>query len=197
MPDGKPKVTQEMRRAFLALTPEPRTRSDMMAEAAAEERARQQTALVDHFAQELGLDGTDLEVRARILNAARGWYGESETVTFRRLARTAQRTHDPVVYYMRQGGLVKIGTTASIAQRMEQIQPQGVMALEFGDRTREAERHQQFGHLHDHTEWFRLADDLGAHIADLREQFQVVTGLTVESWLEERLPPRRRRKFSA
>lgn len=194
MVQARPHPDQEARvREILRLYPDP---PHPLAEAYAAEKVRKDAAAVDHFARELGLDHTDPAMRERILRAVRGWYGLDKVLAEQRMRYAAKRHHDPVVYYMRMGGLVKIGTTASIVQRYETIQPQGVMAIEFGSYELEAERHRQFGHLHDHGEWFRLADDLGVHIADLREHF-AEAGTTVEEWLAQRLPPRRRRTFSA
>lgn len=100
-------------------------------------------------------------------------------------------THAPVVYYMRMDRLVKIGTSSDLRTRVAAVMAQGVMAVEWGDRELERERHNQFVDLHSHLEWFRLASPLVDHIADLRERFETDHGVTVEQWLAERRVPNR------
>ena len=94
--------------------------------------------------------------------------------------------HEPVVYYMRMGNLVKIGTSTNIRSRFETIGPQGVVAVELGDRVVERQRHNQFVASHSHREWFFLAEDIGRHIAELRATWQSSTGKSTEAWLAER-----------
>lgn len=93
------------------------------------------------------------------------------------------RRHRPVVYYMRLATLVKIGTSGNIRARLDAINPQGVMAVEWGDRRLEHARHQQFAAHHYHGEWFTFATEIGAHIATVRETFEATTGQTTERWL--------------
>lgn len=97
--------------------------------------------------------------------------------------RTSRYRHDPVVYYMRLGDLVKIGWSSNVNARREAIGPQGVMALEFGTKTLERERHKQFIHCHEHGEWFKLDEQLAAWIVDRRAAFEAVAGMTVERWM--------------
>lgn len=92
--------------------------------------------------------------------------------------------HDPVVYYIRFGEHVKIGTSTDVVARSGAVPCQGVMAVEWGNRTLEAERHQQFVDQHSHREWFRLDAVLGAHIAEVRERFELSAGCTTEAWLQ-------------
>jgi hypothetical protein len=93
------------------------------------------------------------------------------------------RIHMPIVYYMRMDRLVKIGTTTNLALRVETIGPQGVLAVEDGDRQVESQRHQQFVASHSHREWFHISAELGQHIGDLREAWEARYGQTVEEWL--------------
>jgi hypothetical protein len=102
------------------------------------------------------------------------------------------RLHDPIVYYMRMSDLVKIGTSSHIAARLATINPQGVMAIEFGGYDVEARRHQQFAEHRAHGEWFHLCEEIGTHIAAVRERFRDAAGCTVEEWLAPRLPRRNR-----
>ncbi|MBW8764603.1 MAG: GIY-YIG nuclease family protein [Microbacterium sp.] len=62
-----------------------------------------------------------------------------------------------VVYYLRNGGRVKIGTTANPRQRFAAIWHEEVMAFERGDRRLERARHEQFAADRlGGSEWFRL-----------------------------------------
>lgn len=70
-----------------------------------------------------------------------------------------------VVYYLRYGDRVKIGTTADPRRRLAAIRHDEVLAFERGDRLRERRRHEQFAaERYPRTEWFRLSDPLRAHI---------------------------------
>lgn len=99
--------------------------------------------------------------------------------------RTSRQRHEPVVYYMRLGDLIKIGWSASITARKGSINPQGVVAVEFGPMTLERERHSQFVDLHQHGEWFRLDGSLADWIVDRRSAFETANGLSVERWLDD------------
>jgi len=62
-----------------------------------------------------------------------------------------------VVYYLRFGDRVKIGTTANPRQRFAAIWHDEVMAFERGDRRLEQRRHAQFAaDRFGGSEWFRL-----------------------------------------
>jgi len=70
-----------------------------------------------------------------------------------------------VVYYLRQGDRVKIGTTANPKQRFAAIRHEEVLAFERGDRRRERRRHQEFADARfTGSEWFRITPALAAHI---------------------------------
>lgn len=79
----------------------------------------------------------------------------------------------PYVYYLMVGPeTVKIGTTASLAQRMTQLRTdvQYVVALERGGREHERQRHQQFATERiGRREDFRLSEALRNHIDGLRD----------------------------
>jgi len=71
-----------------------------------------------------------------------------------------------VVYYLRQGDRIKIGTTASPRQRFQAIWHEQVLAFERGDRHLERRRHQQFAEdRFAGSEWFRTTPRLEEHIA--------------------------------
>lgn len=106
----------------------------------------------------------------------------------------SEQDHPPVVYYMRQSDLVKIGTTVKIRQRYDAIQPQGIMAVEYGWYELERKRHKQFVDQYSHGEWFRLEPPLVDHIIALRESFRGPNGEPVDQWLAPRLPGYKRRE---
>jgi hypothetical protein len=86
-----------------------------------------------------------------------------------------------VVYYIeRSDFLIKIGTSSDILQRLWQhrskMDDDGliVLAVEFGGRELERQRHEQFAHLrHGRTEIFEPADDLLDFIDTLRQQIKI------------------------
>jgi hypothetical protein len=77
-----------------------------------------------------------------------------------------------VVYYVRVGELIKIGTTKqALHSRLNVLSPdKQVLATEPGGHPTERRRHLQFRHLRTSGEWFTPAPELWQHIADLREK---------------------------
>ena len=73
-----------------------------------------------------------------------------------------------VVYYLRFGERVKIGTSAQPRRRLGAIRHDELLAFEYGGRTLEQQRHRDFAALREGGEWFTLTGDLAAHIASLR-----------------------------
>jgi hypothetical protein len=74
-----------------------------------------------------------------------------------------------VVYYIRVGDLIKIGTTTSLLERVRAYPPDSqLLAVEPGAEAVEQRRHEQFAHLlAARREWFRPAADLMEHIDEL------------------------------
>ena len=70
-----------------------------------------------------------------------------------------------VVYYLRFGDRVKIGTTANPRQRLAAIWHHEVLAFERGDRLLERRRHTEFADDRLGGEWFRLSPAVRDHIA--------------------------------
>jgi len=69
-----------------------------------------------------------------------------------------------VVYYLRYGDRVKIGTTANPRQRFAAIWHDEVLAFERGDRRLEQRRHAQFSaDRFGGSEWFRLTSAIAEH----------------------------------
>ena len=82
-----------------------------------------------------------------------------------------------VVYYLRRGDSVKIGTTFAPRHRFAAIPHDEVLAFERGDRRLERRRHLEFADDRLGTsEWFELTPRLAGHIAalaDARDPWQV------------------------
>lgn len=80
--------------------------------------------------------------------------------------------HDPVVYYVRRGAMVKIGTTTNLHQRMTSLLPEEILATEPGGQGVEAHRHRQFSALRvaGHREWFHAGPALQQHVREIRSQ---------------------------
>lgn len=72
-----------------------------------------------------------------------------------------------VVYYARLGNRVKIGYTTNLTNRMQNIQPEELLATERGGEALESRRHAQFDRLRMSGEWFRYEQPLIDHIASL------------------------------
>lgn len=73
-----------------------------------------------------------------------------------------------VVYYLRLGARVKIGTTHQPRQRFAALPHDEVLAFELGDRALEQQRHVEFAADRLGTsEWFALTRNLRAHIRRL------------------------------
>lgn len=126
----------------------------------------------------LGVEVT-VEIAERSIANARQWLQDRQGPVFvpKRLDNPGQRrpgrfdhidNPGEVVYYMRIGDRVKIGWSASLRRRLENFNPEELMALERGGQTVESKRHRQFAHLRTHGEWFRLEGSLLDHINKLR-----------------------------
>lgn len=85
--------------------------------------------------------------------------------------RERQIAAKAVVYYIRIGSLIKIGTSANMIQRMMDLGPEEILATEPGSYRLERARHGQFAHLRVHGEWFRAEPELRDHAALIRSQF--------------------------
>lgn len=77
------------------------------------------------------------------------------------------------VYYLWVGGLVKIGYTKNIDQRMRQYPPNSVLlAIHPGTMRTERQMHSMFfNSIAKGKEWFDITPRLTAHIADVRAKF--------------------------
>lgn len=114
----------------------------------------------------------------KMVGGVRGWAREIELgippPTPEELAEIERKRLDrTVVYYVRIGDLVKIGTTVAMGRRMRGIAPDEILATEPGDHKLERLRHRQFRHLRTgkNGERFRAGSDLMAHIAAVRQEW--------------------------
>lgn len=80
-----------------------------------------------------------------------------------------QQQSPHVVYYIRFGNRVKIGTTANLAQRLAALPHDEILATEPGSYDLEKRRHQQLraSRIYANREWFHLTDEVRKHIASL------------------------------
>lgn len=79
-------------------------------------------------------------------------------------------SHDPVVYYIRFGNRVKIGTTTNLRSRLKQLPHDEVLAVEPGGHAVEQVRHKQFATKRVNGEWFELDSGMSAYIDKLRKK---------------------------
>jgi hypothetical protein len=126
-------------------------------------------ALCD-FAFELGdndLDEATIQTAIRV-GRARHARRRPDAKPARRLSASHDR-RDAVVYYVRRGSMVKIGTTTRLRERMSALRPDEVLAVEPGSYTREAELHQQFRSLRvpGQREWFYAGAPLQQRIKEV------------------------------
>lgn len=77
--------------------------------------------------------------------------------------------HD-VVYYMRFGNLIKIGTSGVLQTRVRVLKPDELLATEPGSYRLERKRHRQFARFRAEGEFFYPAPELLAHIRKVKVQ---------------------------
>lgn len=87
------------------------------------------------------------------------------------------KRHNPpdrrsIVYYIRRGEFIKIGTTVNPADRFGSLMPDEILAFEPGDAVLERSRHRQFrgSRVARKSEYFHQTEELLAHVAVVREQ---------------------------
>lgn len=82
------------------------------------------------------------------------------------------------VYFVKCCNFIKIGCSLDVNQRLQtltyampfELQLLAVLPVIAEDVTRiEAQLHRQFAHLRHRGEWFRIGNDLLAHIASIKE----------------------------
>jgi hypothetical protein len=84
--------------------------------------------------------------------------------------RFIRKEQEPIVYFVRAGDLVKIGTTVNLVNRLKTFNVPSlvVLATEPGYHQRESELHRQFRDLRHQGEWFRLEGPLLEYINEIR-----------------------------
>lgn len=81
---------------------------------------------------------------------------------------------DAIVYYIRRGAVIKIGTTRQPMKRFGALMPDEILATEPGGYALESQRHLQFKHLRiGSTEHFRMADELTTWVDQMRDRHGV------------------------
>ncbi|WP_396921658.1 hypothetical protein [Mycolicibacterium sp.] len=84
-------------------------------------------------------------------------------------------SHDPIVYYLKFGDRVKIGTSTNLRKRLLDIPHDEVLAVEPGGSAMERCRHLQFANSRVNGEWFSSTDDLMQHIEALNRNAAQMT----------------------
>ncbi|RFA23570.1 GIY-YIG nuclease family protein [Subtercola boreus] len=91
-----------------------------------------------------------------------------------------------VVYYIRSGDRIKIGTSANPRQRLGSLFYEELLAFERGGRLLERRRHERFASARvPRSEWFAVHPELSSHIAVLAYGVDDPWGLYAR-WLSER-----------
>ena len=130
----------------------------------------------DHIAEVLAdMAGSGVEFTPEIVAAAvkMGRLKHSRDDLPRAIAPVEKRwkhTGQPVVYYIRRGNLIKIGTTMRLRSRLTALMPDEVLALEPGDEITERQRHRQFAALRadPRGEYFFPGAALQEHVSRVR-----------------------------
>lgn len=115
--------------------------------------------------------GVELDKAAVAIAVKLGQYKHREATQPTWQKRHARPERKSIVYYIRRGELIKIGTTVTPQQRFKALMPDEILAFEPGGVDEEAARHRQFAaaRVDQRGEYFRPVDALMAHIADLRK----------------------------
>lgn len=91
--------------------------------------------------------------------------------------------HAPVVYFLRNGTRVKIGTTRNLRPRIARLalRPDNVMRVEHGGQDYEQSLHARFdGYRVGNTEWFELRGELAAYLGEPEDQPLELTAQFIE-----------------
>jgi hypothetical protein len=101
-----------------------------------------------------------------------------------------------IVYYIRRGPVIKIGTTTEASVRLGDLMPDEILAFEPGGLNEETLRHHQFAHLRCRGEHFRPEPELLEHIRRVRElhgdpdpDWPTVASLARSPDIREDVPP--------
>lgn len=119
--------------------------------------------------RDAGASLTDETVRAAVA-LGKHYHHRAESP----LPLPAQRMSDlekALVYYIRMGNLIKIGTTRDLRYRMRELKPDEILAVEPGSFDLEYKRHQQFARFRSHGELFFPTRPLVDHIRRIRKTY--------------------------
>lgn len=119
------------------------------------------------------LDSTTVQVAVKLGRQRFDWNKNTPLAADAEMpsALTLASAADSIVYYIRRGPLIKIGTTVDPVQRFRDLLPDEICATEPGARREEQFRHRQFRHLRCLGEHFQPAPELMAHIAEVRGMY--------------------------
>ena len=121
--------------------------------------------------------GVDLDEAAVVIAVKLGkweWSRDDRAMVNIALAAETKPTHpSSIVYYVRRGDLIKIGTTKRPHARFVDLLPDEILAFEPGGHRQESMRHRQFSHLRlgAQSEYFDIATELTAHIERTRAEY--------------------------
>jgi Helix-turn-helix domain len=132
-------------------------------------------ALQEFAASGIGIDETTVPMAIKI---GRQRFLESGLKAPAWDQATLTNASESIVYYIRRGELIKIGTTTSPRSRFTDLLPDEILAVEPGARELEQMRHGQFRHLRCLGEHFRDVPELRDHA----ERVRVLHGDPDPSW---------------
>jgi hypothetical protein len=89
------------------------------------------------------------------------------------LPKPTEYHHDPVVYYLRFGDRVKIGTSINLKKRLQALQYDALLAVEPGSYGLEKQRHEQFANDRLIGEWFSESAALQSHVRDVGSRHRI------------------------
>jgi hypothetical protein len=127
-------------------------------------------AVLQEFREaDIEIDATAAGMAIKLGRQRWGSGGDRTVLVQKTLASSAES----IVYYIRRGALIKIGTTTRPHKRFGELMPDEILAIEPGGRSQESARHLQFLHLRARPagEYFRDAPDLLDHIRDIRSTY--------------------------
>lgn len=141
---------------------------DIVMDQPAGARARTLTIL-----QDMVTAGVELDEQAITIAAKLGSLACPSDAVKTPMPTLVSLTSDSIVYYIRRGDLIKIGTTVAPRIRFGSLMPDEILAFEPGDRDTERARHRQFAHLRAAagSEYFRPALDLLQHIQQVADAY--------------------------
>ncbi|MER8219707.1 hypothetical protein ABTZ58_03735 [Streptomyces sp. NPDC094143] len=85
--------------------------------------------------------------------------------------QTLDARESAVVYYMRFGNLIKIGTTIRLYERAKDLKPDEILAVEPGTYDLELQRHRQFARYRANGEYFYPGPALREHIRQIQAKY--------------------------